>query len=68
MALPLSTARSTMYGKKKKPAKGAAKKGNPFAKKSTKGKAPAKGAKGAKKPAGAGTKKVPAFLKKKSKK
>ena len=59
MALPLSTARSTMYGKKKKPAakKGAAKKPNPFAKKAGSKKAPAKGAK-----------KWPAFLKKKSKK
>lgn len=57
MALPLSTARSTMYGKKKP------------AKKAAKGKAPAKGAKkGAKKPAAAGTKKVPAFMKKRSKK
>ena len=63
MALPLSTARSTMYGKKK-PAKGAAKK-------AAKGKAPAKGAKKGKKPAAAGTKGkkgLPPFMKKKSKK
>ncbi len=64
MALPLSTARSTMYGKKKKPAakKGAAKKPNPFAKKAADKKA------GSKKAPAKGAKKLPAFLKKKSKK
>ena len=63
MALPLSTARATKtmpghYGHGGKKAAG---------KKTAKKKAPAKGAKkGAKKPAAAGTKKLPAFLKKKS--
>ena len=68
MALPLATARSTMYGKKK-PAKGAAKKGNPFAKKAAKGKAPAKGAakKGASKMPPAMQKRME-MMKKKSKK
>ena len=68
MALSLSIARLTMFGKKKKPAakKGAAKKANPFTKKA----AASKKANPFAKKAAAGKKndrKKPAFLKKKKK-